>query len=132
MKKLIILLMILIMLVPASVSAGGLRRLQNYIGNHTPYSAGSMTIVMAGEIMDVYRVGTGNHWEMKIRFDDDDALTPTGAEYPYFIAHFRLHLEECPFHVGDSVMVEGDVNPLYSSVMVPLIDVKYINDSDEY
>lgn len=132
MKRFVIFLLVIALLLPAVASAGGLRRVQDYFANRIPFNYSDLPICLSGEIVDVYSIGVNTHWEMKVKVDDDDAYTALWSDYPYFIATFRLHLEECPFAVGDEVLIEGTLNNLYSSVIIPVIVVKYINDSDDF
>lgn len=109
-----------------------LRQVQDYIGKNAPYYMMSPPIMLTGEVADVYYTGVRNDWQMKIKVDDESAQVPLGSDYAYFIAHFSLHLEECPFKIGDTVMIKGSINSMYSSVMVPMIVVNTINDGYDF
>lgn len=104
--------------------------LQNYITQYFDLIP-TFPVTLSGEIVDIYNVAT-NHWEMKIVVPDDAGYTPIGEDHPYFIAHFRLHVAEVPFCIGDTVEITGSINSLYSSAMVPFIMVEYVNGSDEF
>lgn len=133
MKRFLLVLVVLsLSLVPALSSAGNLADLQQYMMKTAPNRfPDSLSLIFSGEIVDIYTV-YGNHWEMKIKVDDPDATVPIDSDFPYVIGHFRLHLDECPFKIGDTVEIEGSLNTFYSTVLVPSILCKYINDSNDF
>lgn len=111
-----------------------LRRLQDYIYEHSTRSlmdAMSISCFLHGTVQTLTNV-TGNHWEMEIAADDPDAIPPLGSETGVFVAHFRLHMDPCPVAVGDYVILTGDLNPLYSSSTIPMIVVETINGTDDF
>ena len=113
-----------------------LAKLQDYIYSFSPKAVeadswGGVTVQLSGTVLTAYQV-ENNHWELLVAVDDPDAMTPIGADAPVFRAHFRLHLDACPFAAGDPVTVFGTLNILYSSTMVPVILAKTINGSDDF
>lgn len=132
MRKLLALFLIIALLLPAAALSGDLHDVQQYIYTHAPISMDERNFTLSGEIVDVYSINVNNHWEMVVKSADDSAVHPLQAEYPYFIAHFRLHLDECPFKVGDQVTIVGWVNPNYTSFSVPYIVARTINGSEDY
>ena len=130
--KRIFALFLAVLLLPVSSLASGLFEVQKYIHTHAPVSMDERHFILSGEIVDIYSINVNNHWDMIVKSDEENAVSPLWSEYPYFTAHFRLHLDECPFKVGDMVTVEGTVSPVYSSFAVPYIIVSMINGSDEY
>lgn len=131
MKRLLSLLLVLCLL-PAAALADyfTLRGLQGDILRYVE-RIGEPSVCLSGEILDVYHIAT-NHWEMKVAVDEEGAASPVGYDRPYFIAHFRLHVDSVPFSVGDYVEIRGSLNYMYSSPMIPLVLVDTVNGSDDF
>ena len=132
MKKLFAFILILIVIIPVVAISADLRDVQDYIYTHSPMNMDERRFTLTGEIIDVYSINVNNHWDMIVKSDDEDAFVPLWTDYPYFIAHFRLHLDECPYKVGDKVTIVGSVNSVYSSNCIPYIIVRTINGSEDY
>jgi hypothetical protein len=115
-----------------------LHDLQNIIYNKAPRDllGGSVRASIKGVIKSIECVG-GNHYNATIQVDDPEADCPMGADAPYVIGHFRLHLDsvdDLPFHVGDDALIVGELNSQYSTCLVPYIMIDEFNgyDSDEF
>lgn len=140
MKRCFLAVLVLTLLVSASAPASAaylssLSQLQQYIENHSPAdlaATGPHYVELDGRIVDLYPCGINNHYEMILQVDDPQATPPLGADSPQLVVHFRLHLDEPPFRIGDTITVFGSVNELYSSVIVPVILAETINGSDDF
>lgn len=139
MKKLLVCVLALILIGCAALGdTYNLHDLQNIIYNNSPRDllGGSVRASIKGVIKSI-EYETGNHYNAIIEVDEPEAACPMGADKPYVIGHFRLHLasvDELPFHVGDDALIVGELNPMYSTCFVPCITVDEFNgyDSDEY
>lgn len=123
----------------ASASAGGtitnLRDLQDLIRFNAPekiMASGTYHVSLSGTISEIHWCGANNHYQMTLLIDDANALRPIGSDLPQLSVHFRLHVDQIPFAVGDLVSVSGSLNELYSSAMVPMILAELINGSDDF
>ena len=113
----------------------GLGELQRYIEHHSPAdlaASGPHYIELEGAVVEMHALGVNNHWQLTLQVDDPQAITPLGADGPQLIVHFRLHLDEPPFRIGDTITVFGTVNELYSSVILPEVLAKTINGTEDY
>ena len=131
MKRLFSLLLVLC-LIPAAALAelSSFREVNSFILRFVE-PMGDPRVRLSGEIIDIYNVKT-NHWDMKVAVDEKDAPNSIYYDRPYFIAHFRLHVDSVPFSVGDYVEVRGTINFMYSSPLIPFVQVDTINDSDDF
>lgn len=132
MKKFLVLVLAFLLLVPAASADQfpSLRRLQDFLMTRSPdqiSATGPHYADLDGVVLDIRWTGEGNHWELTLQVDQPDALKPIGADAGLVTVHFRLHQEVPPVAVGDEITVFGEVNPLYSSVMVPWILARTIN-----
>lgn len=121
--------------VPASAASfTALAQLQQYIEDHTPAQllADTHFVELEGVVVEIHWCGANNHYEMTLQANDPQALRPIGAEAPLLVVHFRLHLAEPPFQVGETVAVFGTLNPLYSSVVIPCVLAKTINGTEDF
>lgn len=112
-----------------------LSQLQQHLENYSPsqsMAAGTHYIEAEGTIESISWTGKNNHYDLILLVDDPKALSPIGSDSPQLRVHFRLHKEEPPFQVGETVTVFGSLNELYSSVMVPCILAKTINGSEDF
>ena len=136
MKKFLALAVVLLLLVPAAASADqfpSLRRLQDFLLKYSPNqidSTGPHYAELEGVVLDVRWTGSSNHWEITLQVDQPDAIKPLGSETGLVTVHFRLHQEEPPVAVGDEITIFGEVNSLYSSVMIPYIQARTINGTE--
>lgn len=107
--------------------------LQRYIYNHSlaDMEGLSIYVILTGTVQEI-RQTTGNHWEMMITVDDEDGYSSLLYSDPAFVAHFRLHVDPCPFAVGDTLEIYGTLNPMYTSFLYPYVLAETINGSDEY
>lgn len=121
---------------PASaVTFVSLSQLQQYIENHSPaeiMASGTHYAELEGTITEIHWCGANNHYRLTLQVEDDRAIPPIGSDYPQLTVHFRLHLDEPPFQVGDVITVFGSLNEMYSSVIVPEILAKTINGSEDF
>lgn len=139
MKKLLMCVLALALIGCAAIcDTYNLHDLQNIIYNNSPRDllGGSIRASIKGVIKSIECV-TGNHYNVIIEIDEDEAARPMGADNPYVIGHFRLHLDsvdDLPFHVGDDALIVGELNAQYSTCFVPYIMIDEINGygSDEY
>lgn len=109
-----------------------LSQLQKYIFNHSPASMEEQRVKLEGTISEIVWCGANNHYDMTLLVEDPDASVPVGEDTPRLTVHFRLHVDPIPFAVGDKITVDGTLNGLYSSYMVPCIIADYINGSDNF
>ena len=131
MKKLLSLVLVLCLIPSFSLAEyTALRDVQMYVLRYTE-KAGEPRVCLSGDILEIYHVTT-NHWEMKVAVNEENAPCPLGAERPYFIAHFRLHADSVPFSVGDPVVILGTLNYMYSSPMIPFVNVDTVNGNDDF
>ena len=140
MKRLLSALLVLLLMIVTAVPAAartfsGLGELQQYIEHHSPAdlaASGPHYAKLEGVIVEMHALGVNNHWQLTLQVDDPDATPPLGADSPQLIVHFRLHRDEPPFQVGDTIAVFGTVNELYSSVILPEILARTINGSEDF
>jgi len=136
MKKLLSLVLVLLLLFSAASASGEtfytLKDLQGYIYNHPPVYFSEPHLVIDGTIKEIIYTGPNNHWNMTLAIDEPDAEAPLWSDTPLLTVHFRLHLDEVPFQVGDRITVDGTFNPLYSSFMVPFVKANTINGSEDF
>jgi len=130
MKRLISIVLILVLLLPAAAISETLRSVQDYILYHAPNDI-NHSVTLTGEIKEIYHI-RNYHWGLVVSVDEEKAITPMDRDYPYFVAEFSLIDEEIPYAVGDIITVYGDINPLYSSVIIPQINSKTINGEKVY
>lgn len=119
----------------AAVDFYALNTLQEYLSATPPdisMRRGTHHVMLRGTVAEITHTGPNNHHNLLLLVEDPEALAPVWSESPQVIVHFRLHLEEPPFHVGDQIIVSGSLNELYSSVMIPYILAEEINGSDEF
>ena len=139
MKKILsILLVLTVAMAMASTAAAqtfySLDQVQHYLYYHSPMeSVGEDPYVeIEGTISEIIYTGPNNHHSMTLLIDEEKASAPIWADSPQLTVHFRLHVDEVPWKVGDTVTVFGTLNTLYSSFMVPYILAKYVNGSDDF
>ena len=138
MKKFLLLLLILALAalaVPAAAETyHTLEELQNYVYTHTVTAStlSSPHAELEGTISEITYTGASNHYNMTLLVDEPRAAKPIWADTPSLTVHFRLHVEEIPWKVGDTVTVSGTLNHMYSSYMIPYITADLINGSDEF
>lgn len=139
MKKLFSVLLVLVLV--CSVSAAGaltvtsLSELQRIIEHNSPgdlLGPDPCTVQLSGTILDIEYARQSNHFNITLQVDDPKAYTPLGYDAPILNVHFRLHDVYMSFKVGDRIDVTGELNSLYSSVMIPWILAETINGSDEF
>ena len=139
MKKLFSALLAIVL--ACSVSAAGaltfssLSTLQNFLEKHSPaqiMAAGQHYVNIEGTVESISWTGKNNHYDFILLVDDSKAIPPIGSDSPQLRVHFRLHLDQPPFQVGDTVTVYGTLNELYSSVIVPFILAETINGSEDF
>lgn len=139
MKKILsILLVLTVVMAMASPAAAqtfySLDQVQHYLYYHSPMeSVGEDPYVeIEGTISEIIYTGPNNHHSMTLLIDEEKASAPIWSDSPQLTVHFRLHADEVPWKVGDTVTVFGTLNTLYSSFMVPYILAKYVNGSDDF
>lgn len=122
-----ILALILVMLLPCSAYASRrprtFRDTQNYIYT---YMVGS-NVTLSGEVIDTSYSITRNEWKMRVKVLDDDAMIPEDSAYAYFVVFFYSNRDQCPYKIGDSIIVDGNLDSMYSSAMVPVVNAKTIS-----
>ena len=109
--------------------------LQRFIEKYSPEqlaATGPHYVEMEGIISEIHWCNANNHYQMTLLVDDPKAIPPTGSDSPQLIVHFRLHLDEMPFKVGDTITVFGPLNEMYSSVILPFIQAKTINGTEDF
>ena len=119
----------------AARTFSSLGELQQFIEKHSPAdlaASGPHYAELEGTVVEMHALGVNNHWQLTLQVNDPRATPPLGADGPQLIVHFRLHLDEPPFRIGDTITVFGTVNELYSSVILPEILAKTINGTEDY
>ena len=112
-----------------------LHSLQDYLRTTPPdvsMAIGTHHVMLRGTVAEITWTGPNNHHNLLLLVEDPDAVNPVWSETPQVIVHFRLHLEEPPFKVGDEIIVSGSLNEYYSSCMIPYILLEEFNGSDEF
>lgn len=140
MKRLLSALLIFSLVIAVATPAAArsffsLGELQLFIEKHSPAdlaASGPHYIELEGAVVEMHALGVNNHWQLTLQVDDPQAITPLGADGPQLIVHFRLHLDEPPFRIGDTITVFGTVNELYSSVILPEVLAKTINGTEDF
>lgn len=138
MKRFFLLLLAFSLLISSAASAASFSsvgQLQQFLLKYSPdqiSSTGPHIVDIDGTISEIRWCGANNHYEMILRVEDDRAMAPIGSDVPLIVVHFRLHVDPMPFQVGEEVTVYGTLNDMYSSVMLPSVDAKFINGSDDY
>lgn len=140
MKKALAASLALALLISAAVPAlavrfSSLSELQRFLLKKSPDTIAATaphSVDIFGTVQEIRWCGANNHYELTLRVDDPDALAPIGAGGPQLVVHFRLHREQLPAAVGDTIAVSGSLNELYSSVMVPWILAGTINGSSDF
>ena len=140
MKRLLSALLIFSLVITVATPAAArtftsLGELQQFIEKHSPAdlaASGPHYIELEGAVVEMHALGVNNHWQLTLQVDDPQALTPLDADGPQLIVHFRLHLDEPPFRIGDTITVFGTVNELYSSVILPEVLAKTINGTEDF
>lgn len=137
MKRFVALSLAFLLLLAAAPAAAAtftsLRQLQDFIYSHAPaqYESGCYA-ELSGVVAEIDHCGPNNHHNLTLLVNEENALKPMGSDCPTVTVHFRLHLEEPPFKVGDTITVFGWVNSMYTSYMVPFIQAVEINGSEEF
>lgn len=137
MKKLFVLLLATLLICSAASAQtfATLSQIQQHLEKYSPsqsMAAGIHYAELEGTIESITWAGASNHYDLILLVDDPAATAPIGSESPKISIHFRLHKEEPPFKVGETITVFGSLNELYSSVMIPSVDAKFINGSDDF
>ena len=139
MKKFLSVLLVLTVAMATASSAAAqtfhsLDQVQHYLYYHSPVdSIGDDPYVeLEGTVSEIIYTGPNNHHSMTLLIDEKKASAPIWADSPQLTVHFRLHVDEVPWKVGDTVTVFGTLNHLYSSFMIPYIVASYINGSDDF
>ena len=140
MKRLLSALLIFSLVISVSAPAAAqtftsLCELQQFIEQYSPAdrsASGPHYVELEGAVVEMHALGVNNHWQLTLQVDDPQAVPPLGADAPQLIVHFRLHLDEPPFQIGDTITVFGTVNELYSSVILPEILAKTINGTEDF
>lgn len=136
MKKLLVLLICLALFTStaSAITLASVDQVQYFMRRHSPnyFLADPINLEIEGTIRDITHTGPNNHYDMTLVIDEPNATAPVGEDLPIIDVHFRLHVDPIPFQVGDTITVYGEVNPLYSSVMVPYLLARYINGSDDF
>ena len=139
MKKILsVLLVLTVAMAMASPAAAqtfySLDQVQHYLYYHSPADDVGFEpyVELEGTISEIIYTGPNNHHSMTLLIDEEKASAPIWADSPQLTVHFRLHVDEVPWKVGDTVTVFGTLNTLYSSFMVPYILAKYVNGSDDF
>ena len=111
-----------------------LDQVQHYLYYHSPADGigEDPYVEIEGTISEIIYTGPNNHHSMTLLIDEDKALEPIWSDKPQLTVHFRLHVDEVPWKVGDTVTVFGTLNHQYSSFIIPYIVAKYVNGSDDF
>ncbi len=138
MKKFFLLFLAITLLFCSSAAAtsfSSVGQLQQFLMKYSPdqiSSTGPHIVDIDGTISEIRWCGANNHYEMILQMEDDRAMAPIGSDVPLIVVHFRLHVDPMPFQVGEEVSVYGTLNYMYSSVMLPSVDAKFINGNDDF
>ena len=124
-----------------SVSSAGARdfsslaQLQQFLLQYSPdqiMASGSHHVRLSGVVLEIHSCNQNNHYQMTLQVDDPQAAAAIGYDGPILAVHFRKHVDPLPFDVGRTIDVDGTLNAMYSSVMVPEILADYINGSEDF
>ena len=132
MKKLIAMLLVLIMSLPACATAGSLYMAQKYVFSIAPANFTPVEFDIIGTIVDISYT-SNKHMQLLVTVVDDDAWIGITSDYglPCCIATMPFSCEfDPPFSVGDQIAFTGCLNEFYSTVMVPDFTVREINEED--
>ena len=135
MKKLITIILVLALFLPAAAGADydSLGQVQKMIMRYTDL-IGSPAVHLTGTVSEIWQE-SDDLYHLKVVSDDKKAATSTikGKE-SYFICILWVGygLDHVPCAVGDVVTIDGTVNSFYSSVAIPWIYVKTINGLDTF
>ena len=111
------------------------KTLQQFLENTSPAAVsatGAHHATVAGTVLEITHTGPNNHHDMLLEAVGQEGYSPQSYDNPVIHVHFRLHVDPCPFAVGDEIAVRGELNSLYSSVMIPWLLAEEINGSDEF
>ena len=139
MKKFFAVLLVFVLVF--SVSSAGARdffsvaQLQQFLLKYSPdqiMASGSHHVRLSGVVLEIHSCNQNNHYQMTLQVEDPKAAAPIGYDGPILAVHFRKHVDPLPFDVGSTIDVDGTLNEMYSSVMIPEILADYINGSDDF
>ena len=133
MKKLITLLLIAAMFLPAASMAGELANAQAYFFKTAPQNVRSVLFEITGRTVKM-EYTNNNHLQLYLEVEDDkawDGIT-FPSDLPGCIATMPYNhvFEDLPLQLGDTITFVGDINYFYSSVMVLDFTIKSINGVD--
>ena len=137
MKKLFLTVLAAAVLLTSTASAASftsLGKLQHFLLSVTPDQLllSAPSVELEGTVLEIIRHGSGNHWDLLLAVEDDNAIPPVGESGPRVLVHFRLHREAPPWQIGDVITVSGSLNAMYSSVIIPSILADLINGTDDF
>lgn len=141
MKKLLTLILLFALLSPNALAADftNLHDLQNYVyntpaSNSVPYGP---YLHVRGVISDIINYSTSeissyvlNDYILVVEVDEDKAATAIGHEKPCFTALLTTYHGDIPFEIGQDVFIDGSYNHMYSSPVIPCVNVQTINGYD--
>lgn len=141
MKKMFVLVLLLLCLVPAATAADytNLHDLQNYVFNTSASDCPPIgpDLHIRGVITDIINYSTSdfgkyilNDYILTVEVDDENAATAIGHEKPCFIALLTTYHGDMPLEIGQDVFIDGSYNSMYSSPVIPCVKVTTINGYD--
>ena len=134
MKRFVTILIAIMLAMPAVACPETFYDLQQEINRTAPINYDTQKLhVFSGTIMSIeYK----NYcFDMIVAVDDDGSnpFIPYWSEYAYFFARFAAFPDaELKFTVGDHVEITGQLEPKFSSVRVPCLDVVAVNGEEEF
>lgn len=137
-KKFVSLFLALVIVLASSAASAltlcSVDQVQYFLRRHSPdyFVYDALDLEIEGTIRDITWCGANNHYNMTLVVNEPNASRPVWEDETILTVHFRLHVDPMPFQVGDTVKVFGEVNSLYSSVMVPYVVARYINGTDDF
>lgn len=137
MKKLFLTVLAAAVLLTSTASAASftsLGKLQHFLLGVTPDQLllSAPSVELEGTVLEIIRHGSGNHWDLLLAVEDENAIPPVGESGPRVLVHFRLHRETPPWQIGDVITVSGSLNAMYSSVIIPSILADLINGTNDF
>ena len=130
MKKLIAIVLIILVMF-SSASAGSLRMAQDYVYSFAPKNGMDFDFTIEGIVCEVYKAHNGD-FRIRVEVEDSDAFVSIDYDKPCFVASFAYLMDKIQLNVGDTVKINGNANLFYSTVMVPFLVVNEVNDMEIY
>lgn len=133
MKKLLCLFLILFLIPSVSFADfHSIEELQQYLLFTSPVLVAiNDPVFLNGTIIDI-RFLEENEYQMTVEVDDDAYGVPVGYNLPIFCGRFEVRDVPFTLGVGDHVDIQGTIDAVYSSPIIPMVLIKTINGTDDF